>query len=690
MRTRAWAFSAVVVVAGCGAPPESDGDGELVDEVEQGVKVCADGEVLEGIDVSAYQPNVDWNKVKGSGRAFAIIKATEATGYVNKYFAQDWVGVAAVGMVRGAYHYFHPDIDPIAQANHMLDIMGPLGPYDLPPTIDVEESGGLQPAAIQNSVFKFVERVHEVSGKKPIVYTSPYFWNSVVGAPPGIEEKAHLWVANWGVECPDVPKGWSDWPLWQYSSTGSVPGVSGNCDLDRFNGNWAQLLAFAAGGAPGLAQITGNGAMTMMNWPKSGHAEIFVRAKNGDLVHTWSKGTSDDWNDFHIIDTGAECGLAGAFWPTKGYGEVFSPKADGSTQHTELIIGDGWSDLQDFGGSGLSQLSTLAWPDGHIEVFALGDDGAIWHRFWNQGAGAWSEWESMGGDMAIGPTAILWGDGHAELFAVDAAGTAWHRWSGDFPGGWADWHALGGSLASRAVPVRWADGHVEVFARGKDGRLYHSAYEGGWQPFDVLGVGTVIAGEPSAIVNPKGNGASEGPEVFARDEGGRVVHLWWDGGGWTDWTPLHDMVVASDPFAWIRHDGRAEVFAIDGEGRLVRSYHDPGAGWTPWAPIGGAGNFDPCLPPAPPEGTGGGGPGTGSGTGGDGPSEAGVGGAGGGVAGKSEGPGTLGNAVDEGGAAEEGGCGCRVPAPAGEPSRSTWLALALAGAAFARTRRRAR
>ena len=57
-----------------------------------------------------------------------------------------------------------------------------------------------------------------------------------------------LWVANWGVSCPDLATGWSNWVFWQYSDTGTVGGISGAVDLDEFNGTLAQLQSFAGGG----------------------------------------------------------------------------------------------------------------------------------------------------------------------------------------------------------------------------------------------------------------------------------------------------------------------------------------------------------------------------------------------------------------------------------------------------------
>jgi GH25 family lysozyme M1 (1,4-beta-N-acetylmuramidase) len=677
---------------GCGAGDPADGP---LGEAEGAITVCPKGATVEGVDVSAYQPNTDWAAVKASGRVFAIVKATEGTGYVNKYFQQDWDGLKAQGMVRGAYHFFNADVDGTAQADHMLSVMPALGPGDLPPTLDLETTDGQSAATIAQRASDFLDRVAQKTGRKPMIYTSPSFWNSTLGAPGGFDQKAWLWIAHWEAACPSVPGNWSDWAFWQTTSTGGIPGVqSGNVDHDVFNGSWEQLLAFTGGSGAGAtpAQVTGNGAITMVSWPKSQVAEAFVRSRGGHLLHTWSQGASDDWNAFGDLGGGVACGLSAGFWPYKGYAEVFAPKGDGATSHVWLDLASGWVPIQDYGGSGLSQLATLTWGDGRLEVFALGADEAIWHRGWAGDATGWSDWASLGGAMATAPSAILWGDGHAEIFATDADGVAWHRWSGDVPGGWYDWASLGGALATRPVPVRWPDGHVEVFARGFDGKLHHSAYVGGWAPFEAIG-GATIQGEPGVIANGDKGGAVPGPEVFARDAAGKVVHLWWDGAAYTAFAPLGDQKVASDPFGWVRLDGSAEVFAVDEAGALVRSRHDPAGGWGAWGAIGG-GDVDACPAleaPAPKPGAGGGGSGHDDGDGGG----TGVGGGSGVGGAASEGGASAGGPLgDDGtrgvdvGAGDQGGaCGCRA-AGADAGGAGAWTAGAIAAIAVAARRRR--
>jgi hypothetical protein len=363
--------------------------------------------------------------------------------------------------------------------------------------------------------------------------------------------------------------------------------------------------------ATGLSQLSGNEAMTLVSWTNDGHPEIFLKTKSGTAVHVYPMATSDTWTMFYDLDSPSTCGAAAGFWPDQGYAELFDPAPDGTPQHLFFDTKNGWSKwTHDMTAppTPLAHMSTLVWPDGHMEVLALGGDGAIWHTHLAQGVDkGWAAWQSLGGSFVTGAAPIVAGDGHAELFATDATGAAWHAWSGsgaDFPNGWHAWASLGGALASRPVPVRWADGHIEVFATGKDGQLYASDDAmGTWPAFQALSPGLTIQGEPSAIMNDTGQGASAGPEVFARDASGKVVHLWWAGTGYTAFTPHFDQAAASDPFAWIRSDGKAEVFSIDGSGQLTRSYHDGTNGWTMWSPIGGT-DLDPCLPaPAPDGGT---------------------------------------------------------------------------------------
>jgi hypothetical protein len=91
--------------------------------------------------------------------------------------------------------------------------------------------------------------VQSGTGRAPIIYTGRPFWDANVNT--GAFSSLPLWIAAYGPTCPNLPASWSDWAIFQYSSTGSIPSaISGNVDLDRFNGTMADLTAFANGAAP--------------------------------------------------------------------------------------------------------------------------------------------------------------------------------------------------------------------------------------------------------------------------------------------------------------------------------------------------------------------------------------------------------------------------------------------------------
>ncbi len=232
------------------------GPGELTTDppVLEGA-VCAPGETLFGIDVSYYQGNIDWNAVAADGVTFAIVRVSHSTQFFDPEFYDNLAGSRAAGIHTGVYQYFEPDEDPIAQADLMLDALGPLQPGDLPPMIDVESTGGLGPAAVANAVQAWIDHVEAALGVKPLIYTGHYFWNDNVASAAFGE---YPLVLAWYNDCPgDVPIGWDMWTMHQYCDCGSVAGVSGNVDVDRFNGGLADLVVLAGEAECGDSMCTG-------------------------------------------------------------------------------------------------------------------------------------------------------------------------------------------------------------------------------------------------------------------------------------------------------------------------------------------------------------------------------------------------------------------------------------------------
>jgi lysozyme len=205
-----------------------------------------------GVDVSLWQPNVDWAAVKNAGVAFAFAKATEADNITDPQFAKNWPAMKAAGVVRGAYHFFRPGKDPLKQAALFTQV-ATLEAGDLPLALDLETSGNLATAPLVQAIKACLDEIERLSGRRPIIYTGPNFWNTSVAVPnpPDWTGNYPLWIANYTTAPgPSVPKGWTSWTFWQYIDQGKFPGVATAFDLDRYNGSIADLLAWIGAAAP--------------------------------------------------------------------------------------------------------------------------------------------------------------------------------------------------------------------------------------------------------------------------------------------------------------------------------------------------------------------------------------------------------------------------------------------------------
>ncbi|MEY3015222.1 MAG: hypothetical protein RIT45_3957 [Pseudomonadota bacterium] len=206
--------------------------------------VCPGPVTLHGLDVSYWQLDINWDKVKATGQQYVIMRAAHALKADTK-FAYNWKRCHEVGLRCGVYQYFEPDVDPVAQANLMLQMMGTLKPGDLPPVIDVESKGSATPAQLAAAVGKWIAHVQAKTGRVPMIYTGAYFWEDYVKSSAFVNNP--LWHAQYCTNCcPKIADPWKKWFFWQYSSTGKVDGINGNVDTNRWNGDQKALDAFAA------------------------------------------------------------------------------------------------------------------------------------------------------------------------------------------------------------------------------------------------------------------------------------------------------------------------------------------------------------------------------------------------------------------------------------------------------------
>ena len=197
---------------------------------------------VHGIDVSHHQGEIDWEAVKATDKQeypirFVFMKATEGGDHKDRLFVDNFRQAREVGLVRGAYHFYNPNTDPIRQADFFISQVK-LETGDLAPVLDIERKPRSK-AQLQADLVKFLNRLEQHYGVKPIIYTSYKYRLHYLDTP---ELSSYpLWIAHYYVDALSYD---GPWQFWQHTDYGTVPGIEENVDLNVFNGSWNDLLRY--------------------------------------------------------------------------------------------------------------------------------------------------------------------------------------------------------------------------------------------------------------------------------------------------------------------------------------------------------------------------------------------------------------------------------------------------------------
>lgn len=192
---------------------------------------------IRGIDVSHNQGRVDWSSVPKHDVDFVYLKATDGITFTDPMYQQNVRQLQALNLVSGAYHFFEPNDDPLAQAQHFLrTVRG--ARHRLPPVLDVEITKDITAETIRNRALAWLKAVEKELGCQPVIYTYGDFWNDNLGD----EFRGYrLWLADYAAE-PKLPRGVDQYYMWQYTQTGRVRGVNGHVDRSHFPGDQGAFL----------------------------------------------------------------------------------------------------------------------------------------------------------------------------------------------------------------------------------------------------------------------------------------------------------------------------------------------------------------------------------------------------------------------------------------------------------------
>jgi lysozyme len=203
---------------------------------------------VHGVDVSRWQGEIDWVRLKSQGANFVYIKATDGGDHLDPMFRKNWREAHKAGLKRGAYHFFYWCRLASEQADWFIRNV-PKVEGALPPVIDVEYNAHssckrrLPRAKILEKMQVFMDRLEAHYGQRPVIYTAPDFYDDNLKG----EFKNHpFWLRSVAVH-PSKRYPGRDWVLWQYSGSGLSHGVDGKIDLNVFHGSERQWWAWASG-----------------------------------------------------------------------------------------------------------------------------------------------------------------------------------------------------------------------------------------------------------------------------------------------------------------------------------------------------------------------------------------------------------------------------------------------------------
>ncbi|MDQ0472903.1 glycoside hydrolase family 25 protein [Labrys wisconsinensis] len=240
-------LATLLALAGCSSVENAGMQSARVDYAGAGLGGAEPHEFpVHGIDVSKYQGQIDWAAAARGGVRFAYLKATEGGDRNDEMFQTNWDGARAAGIPTGAYHFFY-FCRPASEQVAWFKTHVPPARDSLPPVLDMEwnpqsPTCKIRPPAdkVRAEMRVFLQEMEAFYGKKPIIYTTIDFHRDVL-----TDELADypFWVRSVKAH-PSARYGGRSWAFWQYTATGSVPGVAGKVDRNVFAGSEKEWQAF--------------------------------------------------------------------------------------------------------------------------------------------------------------------------------------------------------------------------------------------------------------------------------------------------------------------------------------------------------------------------------------------------------------------------------------------------------------
>ena len=181
-----------------------------------------------------------------------------------------------------------------------------------------------------------------------------------------------------------------------------------------------------------------------------------------------------------------------------------------------------------------SSSPVVAWGPNRLDVFVLGSNRALYHKWWN--GSAWGPsltgYEYMGGVCTSSPQVVAWGPNRLDVFVIGTDRALYHKWWNGSAWGpsLTGYERLGGVCMSAPRAVAWGPNRLDIFVVGTDGALYHKWWNGSaWGP-SLTGyerMGGVCTSSPRVTA-----WGSNRLDVFVTGTNSALYHKWWNGSAW--------------------------------------------------------------------------------------------------------------------------------------------------------------
>lgn len=196
-----------------------------------------------GVDVSRYQGLINWQtlstmKQENKSIDFVLIKSTEGKSHTDIFFKYNWKQAEKTGMIRGAYHYFLPEMDGQLQALHFLKTVN-FKSGDLFPVVDIEVTHSASKTELNAELTKFANTVKSKLNCPIIIYSYVNFYTNHIDP---VFDNFPFWAAHYTTL--GEPQASRDWSFWQFTDKAKVSGIGTRVDLNVFKKSKEELKRY--------------------------------------------------------------------------------------------------------------------------------------------------------------------------------------------------------------------------------------------------------------------------------------------------------------------------------------------------------------------------------------------------------------------------------------------------------------